>query len=67
MIQELKESKQGDYSDRPGLIEATKNSDVLKLTESGFYWDFVNDEVNTLRSTTTSIASCSSTSTCTAS
>ena len=22
MIQELKESKQGDYSDRPGLIEA---------------------------------------------
>lgn len=48
MIQELKESKQGDYSDRPGLIEATKNSDVLKLTESGFYWDFVNNQVNTL-------------------
>lgn len=48
MIQELKESMQGDYSDRPGLIEATQNSDVLKLTESGFYWDFVNDELNTL-------------------
>jgi hypothetical protein len=48
MIEELKESKQGDYSDRPGLIEASQNSDVLKLTESGFYWDFVNNEVNTL-------------------
>jgi hypothetical protein len=48
MIQELKESRQGDYSDRPGLIEATKNSDVLKLTESGFYWDFVNNQINTL-------------------
>ena len=48
MIQELKESKQCDYSDRPGLIEATKDSDVLKLTESGFYWDFVNNQINTL-------------------
>jgi hypothetical protein len=48
MIQELKESKQGDYSDRPGLIEATMDSDLLKLTESGFYWDFVNDQINTL-------------------
>ena len=48
MIQELKESKQGDYADRPGLIEATKNSDVLKLTDSTFYWDLVNDQLNTL-------------------
>lgn len=48
MIQELKESKQGDYTDRPGLIEANKNSDVLKLTDSGFYWDFVNNVVNSL-------------------
>jgi hypothetical protein len=48
MIQELKESKQGDYSDRPGLIETTHNSNVLKLTDSGFYWDFVNDKVNDL-------------------
>jgi hypothetical protein len=48
MIQELKESKQGDYSDRPGLIEATNNSTVLELTESGYYWDFVTDDVNTL-------------------
>jgi hypothetical protein len=48
MIQELKESKQGDYADRPGLIEATQGSDVLKLTDSGFYWDFVNATINTL-------------------
>jgi hypothetical protein len=48
MIQELKESKQGDYSDRPGLIEATQNSNILKLTDSGFYWDFVNNAPNTL-------------------
>lgn len=48
MIQELKEAEQGDYSDRPGLIAATKNSDVLKLTESGFYWDFPNNQINTL-------------------
>ncbi len=48
MIQELKESKQGDYVDRPGLIEATQNSDVLKLTDSGYYWDFVNGVVNSL-------------------
>jgi hypothetical protein len=48
MIQELKESKQGDYSDRPGLIKATNNSDVLALTESGYYWDFVTGDINTL-------------------
>jgi hypothetical protein len=24
------------------------DSDLLKLTESGFYWDFVNDQINTL-------------------
>jgi hypothetical protein len=48
MIQELKESKQGDYADRPGLIEATQGSNVLKLTESGFYWDFVNAVANGL-------------------
>ena len=48
MIQELKESEQGDYSDRPGLIAATKNSDVLKLTGSGFYWDFATNQINSL-------------------
>jgi hypothetical protein len=48
MIQELKESEQGDYSDRPGLIAATKGNDVLELTDSGFYWDFANGQINSL-------------------
>jgi hypothetical protein len=48
MIQELKESKQCDYSDRPGLIAATNGSDILKLTDSTFYWDLVNNQVNQL-------------------
>jgi hypothetical protein len=48
MIQELKESKQGNYDDRPGEIEATKGSDLLKLTGSTFYWDLVNNQLKTL-------------------
>ena len=48
MIQELKESKQCDYTDRPGLIAATHDSDVLKLTGSTFYWDHLTDQINTL-------------------
>jgi hypothetical protein len=48
MIQELKESKQCDYSDRPGLVEAVKNSNVLALTNSTFYWDFVANKPATL-------------------
>jgi hypothetical protein len=48
MIQEIKESKQCDYSDRPGFIEATNGSNVLKLTESYYYWDLINNQVNSL-------------------
>jgi hypothetical protein len=48
MIQELKESKQCDYTDRPGLVESTNGNEVLKLTDSTFYWDLVNDQLNTL-------------------
>ncbi len=48
MIQELKESKQCDYTDRPGLVEATQGSDQLLLTASSFYWDFINNTVNQL-------------------
>ncbi len=48
MIQELKEAKQCDYTDRPGLIEATNSSDVLKLRDSTFYWDPVIDQINML-------------------
>jgi hypothetical protein len=48
MIQELKESKQSNYTDRPGKMEATNGSDVLKLTDSTVYWDLVNNQINTL-------------------
>ncbi len=48
MIQELKESKQCDYTDRPGLIDATNGNDQLKLHDSTFYWDFVNNQPNQL-------------------
>lgn len=48
MIQELKEAKQGDFSDRPGLISATKNSVKLKLSDSTYYWDFVANQINPL-------------------
>jgi hypothetical protein len=48
MIQELKEADQCDYSDRPGLIAAVQGSDTLVLTQSTFYWDLVNGQVNTL-------------------
>lgn len=48
MIQELKEANQCDYNDRPGLIETVQGSDVLTLTNSTFYWDLVNDQLNTL-------------------
>jgi len=48
MIQELKEAKQGDFSDRPGLIAATKDSDQLKLSGSTYYWDFVANQINPL-------------------
>jgi len=48
MIQEMKESEQGDYSDRPGLIAAKKDNNQLQLTQSSFYWDEVNDQPSTL-------------------
>ena len=43
MIQELKESLQGDYSDREGLIDTTQGSDLLTLKNSTYYWDTVLD------------------------
>lgn len=48
MIQELKEAKQGDFSDRPGVIAAAKDSDQLKLSGSTYYWDFVTNQINPL-------------------
>lgn len=46
MIQELKEADGGDYSDRPGFIQATNGNAVLQLTSSTYYYDLVNDQVN---------------------
>jgi hypothetical protein len=48
MIQELKEANQGDYADRPGLVEAVHGNDVLLLTNSTHYWDLISDQPNTL-------------------
>ncbi len=48
MIQELKEAEQGNYRDRPGLIEMTTGSDVLVLTDSTYYWDVLNNAPNEL-------------------
>lgn len=46
MIQELREARQCDYTDRPGIVEAVNGSNIFKLTDSSFYWDIVNDEPN---------------------
>jgi hypothetical protein len=48
MIQELKEARQGDYDERPGLIDATKGSNVLALHDSEYYWDAVGGMPNKL-------------------
>jgi len=48
MIQELKEANQGNYSDRQGLVEVTQGNDVVVLTNSTYYWDSVNSQINTL-------------------
>lgn len=42
MIQELKEARQGDYDERPGVIDATNGDAVLLLRNSTFYWDAIN-------------------------
>lgn len=46
MIQELKEARQGNYDERPGLIDATQGSDVLMLHDSSYYWDALNNVVD---------------------
>ncbi|QNQ08860.1 hypothetical protein [Sphingomonas alpina] len=48
MIQELKEARQGDYDERPGLVDVTKGSNVLALHDSGYYWDAVGAVPNKL-------------------
>jgi hypothetical protein len=48
MIQEMKEAKQGNYSDRPGVVEVVNGSDQVLLTKSAFYWDLVGDVIDPL-------------------
>jgi hypothetical protein len=46
MIQELKEARQGNYDERPGLVDAIAGNDVLALHDSVFHWDSVNSAVD---------------------
>ncbi|MCB0541309.1 MAG: hypothetical protein KDE33_27625, partial [Bacteroidetes bacterium] len=48
MIQEIKESRQGDYSERVGEIKATENSHTVQLTNSLFYWDVLGNKQHIL-------------------
>ncbi len=40
MAQEIKEQKGVFNADREGVLEVTDGSDIVKLTDSSFYWDF---------------------------
>src|SRR5438067_2474696 len=48
MIQEMKEADQCDYSDRPGLVQVVSGTDQVTLTDSTFYWDAVNNQMDSL-------------------
>ena len=48
MIQELKESKQGDYSDREGLVTANNGDNKIELSQSTYYWDAVQGNLHQL-------------------
>lgn len=48
MIQEIIEGRQGDYSQRDGSIEATSGSEEVLLTNTTYYWDVINDQLNQL-------------------
>ncbi|MBC8769582.1 hypothetical protein H4O18_16405 [Arenibacter sp. BSSL-BM3] len=48
MIQEIIESRQGDYSIREGFIKATQGNEIIRLTESKYYWDVFNNVLNAL-------------------
>ena len=43
IIQEIKEARQGDYSEREGEIRATANPNEIQLTNSLYYWDVLNN------------------------
>lgn len=48
MIQELKEEKQCDFTDRPGNLEVIKGDMKVILKDSTYYYDLLNDQVNSL-------------------
>jgi len=48
MIQEIKESRQGDYSERDGEIRATSEPRIVRLTNSYLYWDLNTGQVHML-------------------
>lgn len=49
MAQEIKEQKGVFNADREGVLEVTDGSDIVKLTDSSFYWDFVSNAVDQLK------------------
>lgn len=47
MIQEIKEARQGDYSDREGNIKP-ESTNLVVLTNSTYYWDIINNDLHLL-------------------
>ncbi len=48
IIQEIVEARQGDYSQREGEVSATKDDTIITLSDSTYYWDEVNGQLNQL-------------------
>lgn len=49
MAQEIKEQKGVFNADREGLLEVSDGSDVVKLTDSSYFWDFGSGTVDQLK------------------
>jgi|GEM_PF-4833100 len=48
IIQEIKEQKQCYYTDRDGELTVTDGNDEVLLDNSGYYWDYLNGQVDLL-------------------
>jgi hypothetical protein len=46
LLEEIKASKNGDYSDRIGSLEVVNGSKEIIVTNSDFYWDHSSNTVN---------------------
>jgi hypothetical protein len=46
MSQEIKEQKNCFYRDREGLLHTMVGSDVIELSDTAWYWDFVTGMIN---------------------